>query len=113
MDIIKAIEKENMKDTVENFNIGDTVKVSVRIKEGDKERIQIFQGTVIKRQNAGLNETFTVRKISSGVGVERTFFLHSPTIAKIDVKRKGKVRRHKIYFLRKRSGKAARLKEVL
>lgn len=76
MDIIKAIEKENMKDTVENFNIGDTVKVSVRIKEGDKERIQIFQGTVIKRQNSGLNETFTVRKISSGVGVERTFPVH-------------------------------------
>ena len=100
-----------MKDTVENFNIGDTVKVSVRIKEGDKERIQIFQGTVIKRQNAGLNETFTVRKISSGVGVERTFPVHSPKIAKIEVTRKGKVRRAKLYYLRDRVGKAAKTKE--
>ena len=85
MDIIKAIEKENMKDTVENFNIGDTVKVSVRIKEGDKERIQIFQGTVIKRQNAGLNETFTVRKISSGVGVERTFTFTDKNYANLPI----------------------------
>ena len=113
MDIIKAIEKENMKDTVENFNIGDTVKVSVRIKEGDKERIQIFQGTVIKRQNAGLNETFTVRKISSGVGVERTFPVHSPKVAKIEVTRKGKVRRAKLYYLRDRVGKAAKTKEMV
>ena len=104
MDIIKAIEKENMKDTVENFDIGDTVKVSVRIKEGDKERIQIFQGTVIKRQNAGLNETFTVRKISSGVGVEKTFPIHSPNIASIEVVKKGVVRRAKLYFLRNREG---------
>ena len=111
MDIIKAIEKENMKDTVENFNIGDTVKVSVRIKEGDKERIQIFQGTVIKRQNAGLNETFTVRKISSGVGVERTFPIHSPRIDKIEVVRSGKVRRSKLYYLRDLTGKAAKVKE--
>ena len=113
MDIIKAIEKENMKDTVENFNIGDTVKVSVRIKEGDKERIQIFQGTVIKRQNAGLNETFTVRKISSGVGVERTFPVHSSKVAKIEVTRKGKVRRAKLYYLRDRVGKAAKTKEKI
>lgn len=113
MDIIKAIEKESMKDTVENFNIGDTVKVSVRIKEGDKERIQIFQGTVIKRQNAGLNETFTVRKISSGVGVERTFPVHSPKVAKIEVTRKGKVRRAKLYYLRDRVGKAAKTKEKI
>ena len=110
---IQAIEKENMKDTVENFNIGDTVKVSVRIKEGDKERIQIFQGTVIKRQNAGLNETFTVRKISSGVGVERTFPVHSPKVAKIEVTRKGKVRRAKLYYLRDRVGKAAKTKEKI
>ena len=102
-----------MKDTVENFNIGDTVKVSVRIKEGDKERIQIFQGTVIKRQNAGLNETFTVRKISSGVGVERTFPVHSPKVAKIEVTRKGKVRRAKLYYLRDRVGKAAKTKEKI
>lgn len=113
MDIIKAIEEENKKATVEDFNIGDTVKVSVKIKEGDKERIQIFQGTVIKRQNAGLNETFTVRKISSGVGVERTFPVHSPKVAKIEVTRHGKVRRAKLYYLRDRVGKAAKTKEKL
>lgn len=113
MDIIKAIEEENKKATVEDFNIGDTVKVSVKIKEGDKERIQIFQGTVIKRQNAGLNETFTVRKISSGVGVERTFPVHSPKVAKIEVTRQGKVRRAKLYYLRDRVGKAAKTKEKM
>ena len=113
MDIIKAIEKENMKDTVENFNIGDTVKVSVRIKEGDKERIQIFQGTVIKRQNAGLNETFTVRKISYGVGVEKTFLIHSPLVEKVEVVRVGKARRAKLYYLRERTGKAAKTKEMV
>ena len=113
MDIIKAIEEENKKATVEDFNIGDTVKVSVKIKEGDKERIQIFQGTVIKRQNAGLNETFTVRKISSGVGVERTFPVHSPKVAKIEITRKGKVRRAKLYYLRDRVGKAAKTKEKI
>ena len=113
MDIIKAIEEENKKATVEDFNIGDTVKVSVKIKEGDKERIQIFQGTVIKRQNAGLNETFTVRKLSSGVGVERTFPVHSPKVAKIEVTRKGKVRRAKLYYLRDRVGKAAKTKEKI
>ena len=113
MDIIKAIEEENKKTTVEDFNIGDTVKVSVKIKEGDKERIQIFQGTVIKRQNAGLNETFTVRKISSGVGVERTFPVHSPKVAKIEVTRQGKVRRAKLYYLRDRVGKAAKTKEKI
>ena len=111
MDIIKAIEKENMKDTVENFNIGDTVKVSVRIKEGDKERIQIFQGTVIKRQNAGLNETFTVRKIAYGVGVEKTFLIHSPLVEKVEVVRVGKARRAKLYYLRDRLGKSAKTKE--
>lgn len=113
MDIIKAIEEENKKTTVEDFSIGDTVKVSVKIKEGDKERIQIFQGTVIKRQNSGLNETFTVRKISSGVGVERTFPVHSPKVAKIEVTRKGKVRRAKLYYLRDRVGKAAKTKEKI
>ena len=111
MDIIKAIEQENMKENVEKFNIGDTVKVHVRIKEGNKERIQVFQGTVIKRQNSGLNETFTVRKISSGIGVERTFPVHSPKIEKIEVTRFGKVRRAKLYYLRDRVGKAAKTKE--
>ncbi len=113
MDIIRAIEQENMKETVDNFNIGDTVNVHVRIKEGNKERIQIFTGTVIKRQNAGLNETFTVRKISNSVGVERTFAVHSPKIEKIEVTRNGKVRRAKLYYLRDRVGKAAKTKEKL
>ncbi len=111
MDIIKAIEEEYKKENVENFNIGDTVDVHVKIKEGNRERIQIFSGIVIKRQNAGLNETFTVRKISYGVGVERTFPVHSPKIAKIEVKRNGKVRRAKLYYLRDRVGKAAKTKE--
>lgn len=111
MDIIKAIESENMKENVSNFKIGDTVDVHVRIKEGNKERIQIFTGTVIKRQNSGLNETFTVRKISSGVGVERTFPVHSPKIEKIEVTRNGKVRRAKLYYLRDRVGKSAKTKE--
>lgn len=111
MDIIKAIEQENMKEEVASFHIGDTVDVHVKIKEGNRERIQIFTGTVIKRQNAGINETFTVRKISNGVGVERTFPIHSPKIAKIEVKRFGKVRRAKLYYLRDRVGKAAKVKE--
>ena len=111
MDIIKAIEEEYKKENVENFNIGDTVDVHVKIKEGNRERIQIFSGIVIKRQNAGLNETFTVRKISYGFGVERTFPVHSPKIAKIEVKRNGKVRRAKLYYLRDRVGKAAKTKE--
>lgn len=113
MDIIKAIEEEYKKESVENFNIGDTVDVHVKIKEGNRERIQIFTGTVIKRQNSGLNETFTVRKISYGVGVERTFPVHSPKIAKIEVKREGKVRRAKLYYLRDRVGKAAKTKEKI
>ena len=111
MDIIKAIESENMKENVSSFKIGDTVDVHVRIKEGNKERVQIFTGTVIKRQNSGLNETFTVRKISSGVGVERTFPIHSPKIEKIEVTRNGKARRAKLYYLRDRVGKAAKTKE--
>ncbi|MEG2348854.1 MAG: 50S ribosomal protein L19 [Clostridia bacterium] len=111
MDIIRAIEKENMKENVEKFNIGDTVDVHVKIKEGTRERIQIFTGTVMKRQNSGLNETFTVRKISNGIGVERTFAVHSPKISKIEVTREGKVRRAKLYYLRDRVGKAAKTKE--
>ncbi|MDD3303880.1 MAG: 50S ribosomal protein L19 [Clostridia bacterium] len=111
MDIIKAIEEEYKKQDVKNFNIGDTVDVHVKIKEGNRERIQIFTGTVIKCQNSGLNETFTVRKISNGVGVERTFPMHSPKIANVEVKREGKVRRAKLYYLRDRVGKAAKTKE--
>ncbi len=113
MDIIKAIEDEYKREDALNFNIGDTVDVHVKIKEGNRERIQIFTGTVIKRQNSGLNETFTVRKISYGVGVERTFPVHSPKIAKVEVKREGKVRRAKLYYLRDRVGKAAKTKEKL
>ncbi len=111
MDIIKAIEEEYKNGQVHEFKIGDTVDVHVKIKEGNRERIQIFTGTVIKRQNAGLNETFTVRKISNGIGVERTFPVHSPKIAKVEVKRVGKVRRAKLYYLRDRVGKAAKTKE--
>lgn len=112
MDIIKSVEKEYMKEEVDSFNIGDTVKVHVKIKEGNRERIQIFEGTVIKRQNSSINETFTVRKISEGIGVERTFIVNSPKIAKIEVSRKGRVRRAKLYYLRDRVGKKARTKEA-
>ena len=103
----------NIKKKISFLSIGDTVDVHIKIKEGNKERIQIFTGTVIKRQNSGLNETFTVRKISYGVGVEKTFPVHSPRIAKIEVKRAGKVRRAKLYYLRDRVGKAAKTKEKL
>ena len=111
MDIIKAIEAEQLKSEVTSFNVGDTVKVHVKVKEGTRERIQIFEGIVIKRQNGGLRETFTVRRISYGVGVERTFPLHSPRIEKIEVVRRGKVRRAKLYYLRGRVGKATKVKE--
>ena len=110
MDIIKAIESEFKKENVGAFNIGDTVDVHVKIKEGNRERIQIFEGFVLKRQNGGIGETFTVRKISSGVGVEKTFPLHSPKIDKIEVTRKGIVRRAKLNYMRERTGKAAKIK---
>ena len=112
MDIIRAIEQEYMKENVDKFVVGATVKVHVKIVEGVKERIQIFEGIVIKRQNSGLNETFTVRKISNSVGVERTFAVNSPKIEKIEVIRLGKARRAKLYYLRDRVGKSAKLKEV-
>ena len=112
MDIIRAIEQEYMKENVDKFVVGATVKVHVKIVEGAKERIQIFEGIVIKRQNSGLNETFTVRKISNSVGVERTFAVNSPKIEKIEVVRLGKARRAKLYYLRDRVGKSAKLKEV-
>lgn len=111
MDIIKDIESEQLKKDIPNFKIGDTVKVHAKIKEGNRERIQIFEGTVMKRQNGGLRETFTVRKISYGVGVEKTFPIHSPAIESVEVVRKGKARRAKLYYLRGRVGKAAKVKE--
>jgi len=111
MDIIKKIQMENMKAELPKFSVGDTVKVHVKVIEGKRERIQIFEGIVLKRQNGGVGETFTVRKISSGVGVERTFLVHSPKIEDIVVVRRGKVRRAKLFYLRERIGKAAKVKE--
>ena len=111
--IIKEIEAEYLKPDIKNFNVGDTVKVYAKIIEGSKERIQAFEGIVIRFQNGGINETFTVRKISFGVGVERTWPLHSPKITKIELVRKGKVRRAKLYYLRDRVGKAAKVKETI
>lgn len=111
MEILKQIEQEQLKTDLPNFGPGDTVKVHLRVKEGKRERIQIFEGLVIKRQNSRVRETFTVRKISFGVGVEKTFPVHSPVIEKIEVTRRGKVRRAKINYIRKRVGKAAKVKE--
>ena len=110
MNIIDQIEKENLRADELKFNIGDTVKVFVKIKEGDKERLQGYEGVVIARRNGSVRETFTVRRISNGVGVERTFPLHSPLVAGIDVVRKGKPRRAKLYFVRALTGKAAKIK---
>ena len=111
MNLIEVIEKESVKDSVPDFGIGDTVKVYYKIKEGNKERIQGYEGTVIARKNGGIRENFTVRRISCGVGVERTFPLHSPRIDRIDVLKKGKVRRAKLFYLRGLSGKATNIKE--
>ena len=110
--IIDVIEKENMKAEIPAFGVGDTVKVSVKIKEGDKERIQAYEGVVIARKNGGIRETFTVRKISNGVGVERTFPMHSPLVASVEVVRKGKPRRAKLYYVRELTGKAAKIKSA-
>ncbi len=112
MNLIDQIEKENLKKDVPSFNVGDTVKVYVKVVEGDKERLQAYEGTVIARKNGSIRETFTVRRLSYGVGVERTFPLHSPRIDKIEVVRKGKVRRAKLYYLRERTGKSAKVKEA-
>ena len=112
MEIIRAIEQEQLKSDLPKFSAGDTVKVHIRVKEGKRERIQIFEGVVLKRQNGGVRETFTVRKISFGVGVEKIFPVHSPNIEKIEVTRKGKVRRAKLNYLRDRVGKAAKVKEA-
>ena len=111
MDIIRAIEQQQIKQDLPEFNVGDNVKVHYRIKEGNRERIQVFQGDVIRRQGASVRETFTVRKISFAVGVERTFPVRSPKIEKIEVTRKGDVRRAKLYYLRNKVGKAAKIKE--
>ncbi|MDX9888448.1 MAG: 50S ribosomal protein L19 [Anaerovoracaceae bacterium] len=110
MDIMQAVGQEFLKSEVPVFNVGDTVKVSIKIKEGTRERIQIFEGFVLKKQNGGVGETFTVRRIASGVGVEKTFPLHSPKIDKIEVVRQGDVRRAKLNYMRERTGKAARIK---
>lgn len=111
MDRLKAIEREGLKTDIPAFAPGDTVRVMVRVREGDKERVQAFEGVCIGRRGGGINETFTVRKISAGVGVERIFPLHSPAIAGIELVRKGRVRRAKLYFLRRLAGKAARIRE--
>lgn len=111
MEILKTIEQEQLKSDIPSFNVGDTVKVHLKVKEGNRERIQIFEGFVLKRQNGGARETFTVRRISYGVGVERTLPLHSPKIERIEVVRRGKVRRAKLNYLRERTGKAAKIKE--
>lgn len=112
MDLIKSFENEQLKSELTPFNVGDTVKVHVKVKEGNRERIQVFEGIVIKKQGESNRETFTVRKISYGVGVERTFPVHSPKIDKIEVTRKGKVRRAKLFYLRERTGKATKVKEL-
>ena len=112
-DIIKEIEKEQMKQETPNFGVGDTVKVYAKIKEGEKERIQVYEGVVLKIQNGSNRTTFTVRKVSNGVGVEETWPFHSPNVEKIEVVRKGKVRRAKLNYLRNRVGKSAKVKEVV
>jgi large subunit ribosomal protein L19 len=111
MDNIHSITANQLKSDVPEFQVGDTVDIHVKVVEGNKERVQIFSGVCIKRHNDGINSTFTVRKISNGVGVERIFSLHSPKIEKIEVKRRGRVRRAKLYYLRNLQGKAARIKE--
>ncbi|MFD1888429.1 50S ribosomal protein L19 [Paenibacillus wenxiniae] len=112
MNIIQAITQDQLRNDVPNFRAGDTLKVHVKVIEGTRERVQLFEGVVIKRQGGGISETFTVRKISYGVGVERTFPVHSPKIDKLEVARRGKVRRAKLYYLRELRGKAARIKEL-
>lgn len=112
-EILRAIEAEQMRNDLPEFHVGDTVKLHVKVKEGNRERIQMFEGTVIKRQNGGLRETFTVRRLAYAVGVERTFPVNSPIIEKMEVTRRGKVRRAKLFYLRDRVGKAAKVKELL
>ena len=111
MDALKAIAAGSVKETTPKFNVGDTVKVSVNIREGERERIQMFEGTVIAKKGSGVAETFTVRRVAYGVGVERVFPVNSPNVAKVELVRTGKVRRSKLYYLRDRVGKAAKVKE--
>ena len=113
MDIIKSIEHEQLKNKIPELRVGNTVRVHVRIKEWNKERIQVFEGIIIKKQGGGVNSTFTVRKTSYGVGVEKTFLVHSPLVEKVEVVRVGKARRAKLYYLRDRVGKAAKTKELV
>jgi len=111
MSKMETIQREGLREDIPEFGPGDTVRVAVRVKEGDKERLQAFEGVCIARRGAGISENFTVRKVSGGVGVERVFPLHSPNVAKLDVVRRGRVRRAKLYYLRKLAGKAARIRE--
>jgi large subunit ribosomal protein L19 len=113
MDALKLISQPSMKTEVPELKIGDTVRVSVKIKEGEKERIQMFEGTVIAKKHAGINETFTVRRVAHGVGIERVFPVHSPHVEKVELVRSGRVRRAKLYYLRDRVGKAAKVKEKI
>jgi large subunit ribosomal protein L19 len=112
MDLIKEVEKQYLKEDIPRFGPGDTVRVHVKVVEGTRERTQIFEGVVLRRQGRGLRETFTVRRITYGVGVERIFPLHSPSIGRIEVVKRGRVRRAKLYYLRKRRGRAARIREI-
>ncbi|MDD6795915.1 MAG: 50S ribosomal protein L19 [Clostridiaceae bacterium] len=112
-EILRSIEQEQIRTDLPSFNVGDTLKVYVKIKEGNRERVQMFEGTVIKMQNGGIRETFTVRRVAYGTGVERTFPINSPIIEKIEVARRGRVRRAKLFYLRDRVGKAAKVKELL
>jgi len=111
VDIMKIVEQDYLKKDVPSFRPGDTVRVYVKVVEGGRERIQVFEGTVLRRRGSGLSETFTVRRVTYGVGVERTFLVHSPRLDKIEVKKRGKVRRARLYYLRDRVGKAARIRE--
>ena len=113
MDLIKAFTNEQLKETVPSFEIGDTVRVENKIKEGNRERIQLFEGTIIAKNGGGISETFTVRRVSYGVGVEKTFPVHSPNVEKVEIVRHGKVRRAKLYYLRDRVGKSSKVKEQL
>jgi len=109
--LIDELDKDSLKSTVPDFRVGDTVRVHVKVREGERERLQVFEGTVIRRRGGGVNENFTVRRVTGDFGVERTFLVHSPIVSDIDLMRKGRVRRSKLYYLRDRVGRAARVKE--